>query len=62
MAKHHGGTHHTQGSLHRGTKPQPSPIHHGSGKPVGVTHAPPAAGGSVNRGGTFRMGAPLKRK
>ena len=41
MAKHHGGTHHVQGSLHRGTKPQPSPIHHGSGKPLGVvTKAP----------------------
>jgi hypothetical protein len=42
MAKLHGGTHHVQGVLHRGTKPKPSPIHHGSGKPVGVLHAPPA--------------------
>ena len=48
MAKHHGGTHHVQGVLNRGTKPKPSPYHHGSGKPVGVLHAPPSPGGTVN--------------
>jgi hypothetical protein len=61
MAKNHGGTHHVQGVLHKGTKPQPS-VHHGSGKPLGVTHAPPPAGGAVNRGGTFGMGTLKKRK
>jgi hypothetical protein len=49
MAKRHGGTHHVQGVLnHRGTKPQPSPIHHASGKPLGVLHSPPSPGGAVN--------------
>ena len=37
----HGGTHHVQGRrLNRGTA-KPSPIHHGSGKPVGVVHEAP---------------------
>jgi hypothetical protein len=40
MAKHHGGTHHVQGVLNRGTAPRPSPQHAGSGRPKGVTHAP----------------------
>jgi hypothetical protein len=62
MAKHHGGTHHVQGQLNRGTAPKPSPIHHGSEKPLGVLHAPPSPGGAVNRGGTFSMGRIKKRK
>jgi hypothetical protein len=41
MAKQHGGTHHVQGVLHRGTAPKPSLIHHGSGKPLGVLHEAP---------------------
>jgi hypothetical protein len=57
MVKKHGGTDHIQGRLNRGTEKRPSPIHHGSGKPVGVTHAPPPPGGAVNRGGTFGMGS-----
>jgi hypothetical protein len=64
MKKLHGGTHHVQGRLTRRTKPQPSQIHHGSGKPLGVLHAPPPAGSAVNRGGSFGMGvlAGKKRK
>lgn len=31
-----------------GTKPQPNPIHHGSGKPMGVLHDAPVRGGAVN--------------
>jgi hypothetical protein len=38
--KNHGGTHHRQGSLTRGTAPKRSPVHGGSGSPKGVTHAP----------------------
>lgn len=57
MTKRHGGTHHVQGSLQRGTERKPSPYHAGSGKPKGVLHAPPAAGSAVNRGGTFGMGS-----
>jgi hypothetical protein len=60
--KHHGGTHHRQGTLNRGTERKPSPYHGGSGKPKGVTHAPPTAGSAVNRGGTFGMGTLKKRK
>jgi hypothetical protein len=41
MAKQHGGTHHIQGSLHRGTAPKPSPYHHGSGRPLGKVHEAP---------------------
>jgi hypothetical protein len=61
MTKFHGGTKHPKGVLYRGTKPQPSTIHHGSGKPVGVVHAPPSPGAAVNRGGTFGMGTLKKR-
>jgi hypothetical protein len=59
MAKHHGGTHHVQGVLHRGTKPQPSPYHHGSGKPLGVVNVAPTLPqiNSANYGGSK-----LKRK
>jgi hypothetical protein len=41
MAKHHGGTHHIQGTLNRGTVPRPSPTHAGSGRPKGILHAAP---------------------
>jgi hypothetical protein len=62
MKKLHAGSGIPHGHLNRGTAPKPSPYHHGSGKPVGVTHAPPPAGGAVNRGGTFGMGTLKKRK
>jgi hypothetical protein len=62
MVKRHGGTHHVQGVLNRGTAPKPSPYHHGSGKPLGVLHEAPPAGSAVNRGGTFGMGSLKKRK
>jgi hypothetical protein len=64
MAKQHGGTHHIQGTLHRGiTKPEATdaPYHAGSGAPK-VLHAPPGPGSTVNRGGTFSMGSLKKRK
>jgi hypothetical protein len=48
MVKRHAGSGIPHGHLNRGTAPKPSPIHHGSGKPVGVTHAPPPPGGTVN--------------
>jgi hypothetical protein len=38
--KRHAGSGRPQGSLHRGTAPQPSPFHGGSGAPKGVVHAP----------------------
>jgi hypothetical protein len=61
ISQFHGGTKLPR-VLNRGTAPKPSPIHHGSGKPVGVLHAPPSAGSAVNRGGTFGMGTLKKRK
>jgi hypothetical protein len=56
MVKRHAGSGIPHGHRNIGTAPKPSPIHHGSGKPVGVVHAPPAPGGAVNKGGTFSMG------
>jgi hypothetical protein len=32
----------------KGTQPRPNPTHAGSGRPHGVTHAPPPPGGTVN--------------
>jgi hypothetical protein len=61
MTQFHGGTKLPR-TLHKGTEPKPNPLHGGSGAPRGVVHAAPAAGGSVNRGGTFGMGALKKRK
>jgi hypothetical protein len=61
MAKLHGGTHHVQGRLNRGTKPQPSPLHGGSGMPKGVVHAPQPRVYSVHGGTNLRMGV-LKGK
>jgi hypothetical protein len=58
------GTQHNS-PMNRDNAPRPSrPIHHGSGRPLGVLHAPPSPGGAVNRGGTFGMGvlAGKKRK
>jgi hypothetical protein len=60
ISQFHGGTKLPR-TLHKGTKPQPS-VHHGSGKPLGVLHAPPPAGSTVNRGGTFGMGTLKKGK
>lgn len=54
-------THNSPMNLDRTSRPS-RPIHHGSGKPTGVLHAPPPAGGAVNRGGTFGMGTLKKRK
>jgi hypothetical protein len=59
--KTHGGTHHVQGTLHRGTKPQPSPLHGGSGAPKGVTHAPAPRVYGLHGGTALRMGV-LKGK
>jgi hypothetical protein len=42
MVKHHGGTHHVQGVIHKGTERKPSPYHGGSGAPKGVVHEAPA--------------------
>jgi hypothetical protein len=64
LPKYHAGTRIPR-SLHRGgVKPEAttSGFHGGSGKPKGVTHAPPRPGGAVNRGGTFGMGTLKKRK
>jgi hypothetical protein len=49
-------------TLHKGTQPQPSPYHGGSGAPKGIVHSAPSPGGAVNRGGTFGMGTLKKRK
>jgi hypothetical protein len=40
--KRHGGTSHAQGVLNKGTapKPNPDPVHGGSGARQGVTHSP----------------------
>jgi hypothetical protein len=62
MQKLHSGSGIPHGHLNRGTDKKPSPYHGGSGKPKGVTHSPPAAGGAVNRAGTFSMGTLKKRK
>jgi hypothetical protein len=62
MVKRHAGSGIPHGTLHRGTDKKPSPYHGGSGKPKGVTHAPPRPGGAVNAGGTFGMGSLKKRK
>jgi hypothetical protein len=59
--KHHGGTQHVQGALHRGTAPRPSPVHGGSGRPKGVVHAPRPRVYSNHGGTAARMGV-LKRK
>jgi hypothetical protein len=40
MKKIHAGSRRPQGTLHRGTRPQPSPIHAGSGRPLGTVHWP----------------------
>jgi hypothetical protein len=45
-----------------GPKPRIYANHGGTNLPQGVTHAPPRAGGAVNRGGTFGMGTLKKRK
>jgi hypothetical protein len=56
----HAGTNHIQGVLNRGTKPQPSPYHGGSGARKGVVHAPqPPVYGA--HGGT-NLPRVLKRK
>jgi hypothetical protein len=61
MTKHHGGTHHVQGSLNRGTHPRPSPVHGGSGSPKGQVHAPsPQVYGT--HGGTNQPRVLKKRK
>ena len=58
----HGGTKHIRGALHKGApKPRVYSHHGGTNSPQGVTHAPPRAGGAVNRGGTFGMGSLKKR-
>jgi hypothetical protein len=62
MAKQHGGSGKTQGVLNRGTHTRPNPTHAGSGRPHGITHAPPPPGGTVNRGSIFGMGTLKKRK
>ncbi len=66
MAKIHGGSGVRQGHLNRGTAPKPSPIHHGSGKPVGVLHAPPPRGSpsltSMGPHGGTNLPRTLKRK
>jgi hypothetical protein len=62
MQKLHAGSGIPHGTLHRGTDKKPSPYHHGSSKSLGVLHSPPAAGGAVNRGGTFGMGTIKKGK
>jgi hypothetical protein len=62
MKKFHAGSGLPHGHLNKGTERKPSPIHHGSGKPLGVLHAPPSPGTAVNRGGTFGMGTLKKRK
>jgi hypothetical protein len=42
MAKHHGGTDHIQGVLHRGPPPQRIYANHGgTSRPQGVTRGPP---------------------
>jgi hypothetical protein len=53
MVKRHAGSGVPHGHRNIGTAPKPSPIHHGSGKPVGVLHAPPTrpAVNSANYGG-----------
>jgi hypothetical protein len=57
MAKKlHVGSGLPHGHLNRGTEGKPSPYHGGSGKLKGITHASPAPGSAVNRGGTFGMG------
>jgi hypothetical protein len=62
MAKLHAGSGIPHGHQNKGTAPKPSPIHHGSGKPLGVLHEAPSPGSAVNRGGTFGMGTLKKRK
>jgi hypothetical protein len=57
--KLHGGTHHVQGTLNRGTTPRPNPLHAGSGRRQGVTHGAPQP---RVQGGTFGMGTLKKRK
>ena len=52
MRKQYGST---QGPLHKGTKPRPSPLHGGSGAPKGKVHEAPTRP-AVNAGGTFGMG------
>lgn len=49
----HGGTDHVKGLLNRGTAPQPSPTHGGSGLQKGSTHAPrPIPVSGTTHGGT----------
>jgi hypothetical protein len=62
MKKIHAGSGILHGHLNKGARPKPSPIHPGSGKPVGVLRAPPSPGSAVNRGGTFGMGSLKKGK
>jgi hypothetical protein len=60
--KTHGGSGKPQGSLNRGTRPQPSPLHGGSGARKGEVHAPqPLPVRGTHHGGTV-LPRTLKRK
>lgn len=61
MTKIHGGSGKSQGTLNRGTRPQPSPHHGGTNLPKGVTHTaqPPQYG---THGGTNLPRVLKKRK
>jgi hypothetical protein len=62
MKRLHGrGLHNSPMNQDRTPAPKPT-YHHGTAKRLGVTHAPPAPGGAINRGGTFGMGTLKKRK
>jgi hypothetical protein len=61
MTRTHGGTKLPR-TLNKGTHPRPNPVHAGSGRSHGITHAPPPPGGTVNRGSVFGMGTLKKRK
>jgi hypothetical protein len=62
MVKIHGGSGRPQGSLHRGTAPQPSPLHGGTTLAKGVTHAPRPRVYGVHGGRDQRMGVLSNRQ
>ena len=64
MKKIHAGSGRPQGVLQGkgGPKPRVYAYHGGTSLPMGQVHAPPPAGGAVNRGGTFGMGVLAGKK
>jgi hypothetical protein len=60
--KIHGGSGKPQGTLNRGTAPQPSPTLGGTNLPKGVTHAPQPRIYGKHGGTDLPMGKLTKRK